>query len=292
MTEAQAQAAFNAMMRESKEAEAQRTKEDLGAAALVGKFQAQLTADVAFRDVFNPARDGDCLMRCAVKHDFDVGGESLEATVDRAEAGGGAWQTVGSVPGERGNKGSKGSKGSKGGKDNIGDNGIATEEEDQVLSADELRIKVVARVKENLLGALEKKAVSANAAAQRNVDATVRARAAVEFARLRGAATSETKAVCDAMARPGVVMGEDELQALADVRQACVEVRSVICVQTSSDLGAFIPPKLYWPTPLPQGRPRVGKGDTLVLLHELRAARMSHYQLIRFNGPLVGSVST
>jgi hypothetical protein len=94
------------------------------------------------------------------------------------------------------------------------------------------------------------------------------------------------------MARPGVVMGEDELQALADVRQACVEVRSVICVQTSSDLGAFIPPKLYWPTPLPQGRPRVGKGDTLVLLHELRAARMSHYQLIRFNGPLVGSVST
>ena len=282
MTEAQAQAAFNAMMRESKEAEAQRTQEDVGAAALVGKFQAQLTADVAFRDVFNPARDGDCLMRCAVKHDFDVGGESLEATVDRAEAGGGAWQTVGSVPGERGNKGSKGSKGSKGGKDNIGDNGIATEEEDQVLSADELRIKVVARVKENLLGALEKKAVSANAAAQRNVDATVRARAAVEFARLRGAATSETKAVCDAMARPGVVMGEDELQALADVRQACVEVRSVICVQTSSDLGAFIPPKLYWPTPLPQGRPRVGKGDTLVLLHELRAARMSHYQLIQF----------
>ena len=81
MTEAEAEAAFEAMMRESKDTEAQRTKEDFGAAALVRKFQAQLTADATYRDVFNPARDGDCLMRCAVKHDFDGSDKSA------AEAG-------------------------------------------------------------------------------------------------------------------------------------------------------------------------------------------------------------
>ena len=60
------------------------------------------------------------------------------------------------------------------------------------------------------------------------------------------------------------------------------QVRSIVCVQTSSDLGAHMPPKMYHPASLPLGRARVGKGDKLVLLHELRAARMSHYQLIQF----------
>ena len=60
------------------------------------------------------------------------------------------------------------------------------------------------------------------------------------------------------------------------------QVRSIVCVQMSSDLGAHMPPKMYHPASLPLGRARVGKGDTLVLLHELRAARMSHYQLIQF----------
>ena len=88
MTEAEAEAAFEAMMRESKDTEAQRTKEDFGAAALVRKFQAQLTADATYRDVFNPARDGDCLMRCAVKHYLDGSGKSVKAADDggRAEA--------------------------------------------------------------------------------------------------------------------------------------------------------------------------------------------------------------
>ena len=119
MTEAEAEAAFEAMMRESKDTEAQRTKEDFGAAALVRKFQAQLTADATYRDVFNPARDGDCLMRCAVKHEFDGSGESAEAADDggRAEATSGGWQIVGSAPGKKGIKGGRGSKNS------IGNNG-------------------------------------------------------------------------------------------------------------------------------------------------------------------------
>jgi hypothetical protein len=52
MTEAEAEVAFEAMMRESKDTKAQRTKEDVGAAALGRKFQPQLTADATFRDVF------------------------------------------------------------------------------------------------------------------------------------------------------------------------------------------------------------------------------------------------
>jgi hypothetical protein len=53
--------------------------------------------------VFNPARDGDCLMRRAVKHDFGGSGESAEAASDggRAEAASGGWQTVGSAPAKR-----------------------------------------------------------------------------------------------------------------------------------------------------------------------------------------------
>jgi len=53
----------------------------------------------------------------------------------------------------------------------------------------------------------------------------------VKYTRLDEALTSlrnlgelEVKAKCDLMARPGVGMGEDELQALADVRGACVQV--------------------------------------------------------------------
>jgi hypothetical protein len=69
MTEAEAEAAFEAMIREIKDTEARRTKVGVGA------------ADATYRDVFNPARDGDCLMRCAVKHDFDGSDKSA------AEAG-------------------------------------------------------------------------------------------------------------------------------------------------------------------------------------------------------------
>jgi hypothetical protein len=50
-------------------------------------------------------------------------------------------------------------------------------------------------------------------------------------------------------------MGEDKLQSLANVRQARVEVRSIVCVQSSSDFGAALPPETYRLSPLSSGRP-------------------------------------
>ena len=142
---------------------------------------------------------------------------------------------------------------------------------------------MVARVQEIALSSLEIHATAAEAKTRREeTDPAARAWAIANAARLRGAAVAAVDAACKVMPRPGRVMAEDELQALADVRQACVEVRSIVCVQASSDFGATLPPKTYRPVLLPPGRPRVGKGDTLVLLHEFRAARTSHYQLIRF----------
>ena len=228
MTEAEAEAAFQVMMRESEEAEVQRTSEDNGAALLVDKYKAYLAKDPNYRDVFNPARDGDCLMRCAVKHDF--GNRSSQAA----------------------------------------------------YNADELRVEVVNRVRDVALSALEIQAVELDAEARAAADPDMQMQAVEKAARLRGEMVAAARSACDMMARPGVVMGESELQALADVRQACVEVRTIVCVQTSSDYGATMPGKTYQPSPLPSGFSRVGKGGVLVLFHELRSARMSHYQLIRF----------
>jgi len=64
---------------------------------------------------------------------------------------------------------------------------------------------------------------------------------------LRTVGALEVEAKCELMARPGVVMGEDELQALADVRGACVQVRTVVCVRESSDFGASLAEKNYFP---------------------------------------------
>ena len=90
------------------------------------------------------------------------------------------------------------------------------------------------------------------------------------------------------------------------------QVRSLICVQESSDYGATLKPKTYYPRPVtavttndparPPGRnlppasvalpppPALppcgfGRGDTLVLLQEMRAERMSHFQLLRLPTP-------
>jgi len=88
------------------------------------------------------------------------------------------------------------------------------------------------------------------------------------------------------MAIPGTVMGEEELQALADVRGACVQVsysgamlrrmsldglacvkvRSVVCAVKSSDFGSALKPVTYFPRPMASGIPFIGRGDTLVLL--------------------------
>jgi hypothetical protein len=79
-------------------------------------------------------------MRCAVKHYLDGSGKSVEAADDggRAEATSGGWKTVGSAPGKKVNKGGRGRKKS------IRNNGIAAEEQDIALSADEFCIIVVA----------------------------------------------------------------------------------------------------------------------------------------------------
>ena len=56
----------------------------------------------------------------------------------------------------------------------------------------------------------------------------------------------------------------------------------------SSDYGSHLPAKVYHPEPLADGEVTVGRGDTLVVLHEARALRMSHYQLIRLGGAQPG----
>ena len=64
--------------------------------------------------------------------------------------------------------------------------------------------------------------------------------------------------------------------------RATFQVRTVICVLESSDHGAWLPPKTYYHD---KDRAEVsdfsGRGGTLVLLQEMRAHRMSHFQLLR-----------
>jgi hypothetical protein len=217
---------------------------------------------------FNPPRDGDCLMRCAVTHDF--GRDSDTADDDAA-------RTVAGVSGPSAGVGGSGG-------------GVAT----KALTANDLRTLVVARVRCNLLAAL-------NDRLSRSVDGRGGGVAGVG-----GAGMVSVEAYCEAMSRPGVVMGEDELQALADVRQACVIVNSVVCIFESTDFGAILDASVYTPTAAPSLSPSsrastafsssssplergggisleatmVGKGDTLVRLQEARAHRMSHFQLL------------
>ena len=58
-----------------------------------------------------------------------------------------------------------------------------------------------------------------------------------------------------------------------------------MCVKESVDYGSLLPTKTYFPTG-PAVAPFVGRGGALVLLHELRAHRMSHYQLLGLDLPL------
>jgi hypothetical protein len=183
--------------------------------------------------------------------------------------------------------------------------------EDRPLNADALRLVVVARAKATALAALKAEAAEVErrlqdldkaaasskgspAAGDASMSAAreaLSAELAVKLVGLRGeAAAAAIEAKFSAMGVPGVVMGEDELQALADVRRACVQVRSLICVEASSDVGSELPAQLYHPKAPPSGGgyvapPRVGGGDTLVLLQEMRAHRMSHFQLVRLPTP-------
>ncbi len=51
----------------------------------------------------------------------------------------------------------------------------------------------------------------------------------------------------------------------------------MVCIPESSDFGAALEPTNYYPNAEVDGN----KGGVLLLLHELRAHRMSHFQLIR-----------
>jgi hypothetical protein len=68
-------------------------------------------------------------------------------------------------------------------------------------------------------------------------------------------------------------------------------VRSIICVRESSDCGAVLDPKVYAPTGKLGARPRLGRGDRLILLQEMRSKRMSHFQLLKFKGGDAGPPS-
>ena len=168
-------ALFMSILEESKRAEESARAEDAGAEALVSKYKAELAARARatpsepFKSVFNPPRDGDCLMRCAVEHDFGGSGAGM--------------------------------------------------------TADMLRLAVVARARARTLKALGEKSKEAEyALRQCKPNGPKRQELELKIKRLKGAAVAEVKARFDTMSRPGVVMGEDELQGLADARGAPVEV--------------------------------------------------------------------
>lgn len=169
------------LLRESAVAEAKRLAEDAEAGRLVASFFAQLERDGNFVVAFNPARDGDCLMKCAVQHDLTEAGQSA----------------------------------SKSGTDDF--TGACT------LTANELRTKVVARVRENSLRALTGSAAETEAVLAAPTSKCCGADALQKLEALQQAA-SAVEERCALMGMPGVVMGEDELQALADVRGAPVKV--------------------------------------------------------------------
>ena len=156
-------------------------------------------------------------------------------------------------------------------------------------SVDELRLLVVARVRETALESLEKRAQdsdvrAAEEAAAAASEASTHARstssdgggnpatehlkAAAEHTELEAwlrseEARGEAEARCAAMARPGTAMGGDELQALADFRGACVQVRGLVCVLGSSDHGELLRPRNHMPAPK-QYLPGGGGGDCLL----------------------------
>jgi len=268
------EAEFLAILRESELAERDRQDEDEGAEALVKRYTLVLSEAAkkrappgdggCFAGVFNPLRDGDCLVRCAVEHDWHGAPES--GAESGAEGGGGDGAEGGAVLPR--------------------------------LSADELRLMLVDRTRRFELGGLERKRAQLAAELRDGSDAAEATEAGGEGAEglgrelaLLDAARAEVEARCANMAKPGVVMGEDELQALADLRQECVQVRSIICAQVSSDFGAFLEPFIYEPRPLeawesaegatPPQAERVGRGEPLILLQEVRAHRMSHFQLLK-----------
>jgi len=314
---------YRATLAESQLAETNREREDTAAAGYVEAFVARLEESTLegprFGGRHDPARDGDCLVRCAVEHDFGpVQEEEFSDESRHAKEEGDEVLGFSSPVGQESTN---------------NEEPAAPPAADALaplsprLTADELRLQVVARVRANRLGALAEEVArvedelrecvetggAAGAVAEEGgedeegEDARDAREEAVEDLRgelawLQGDARDAVEAHCATMARPGTVMGEDELQALADVREARLTVRSLVCVVESSDKGATLPDLHYDPKPWPTGfgtspprpdppqgvlpphmvpPPRVGNGDVLLLLQEVRSHRMSHFQLLK-----------
>jgi hypothetical protein len=207
--------AYKELLETTRVDEAYRMDEDNSVDLLVKEIEAELAAtESAFGGLFNPPRNGDCLMRCAVEHD-ELATQS--AKVDKVH------ETERCA------------------------NELKVHETERC--ANELRLLVVARVAETALESLEKRAQDADVRAAQEMSAAAseasthasstssgggvgpaseHLRAAAQHFELAAwlrseEARGEVNARCAAMARQGTVMGEDELQALADVRGACVQ---------------------------------------------------------------------
>ena len=234
-------AEFSAVLLESETAEANRVAEDDDAEVLVAAFCAALRADVPSftRPLFNPAHDGDCLVNCAVEHDFGSGDDGPEAAPPLAVCTHGSGADNNSIGG---------------GGEEQGDGDWVTAASvlppaappaapvvfpvAPAVTADALRLTVVARVRSTQLAALSDQRAALEAALLRGsspagsgpgsgleelASPEARAAAEAELLRLGGAAVAAVDAACKVMARPGVVMGEDELQALAEGGLAYLE---------------------------------------------------------------------
>ena len=75
----------------------------------------------------------------------------------------------------------------------------------------------------------------------------------------------------------GVVMEEQELQALADLKGWNIEIRSLICIKSSSDFG-HMATRTYRPSM--RNDEESTPVETMHLLQEMRAKRTSHFQHI------------
>jgi hypothetical protein len=89
------------------------------------------------------------------------------------------------------------------------------------MSTGDLRKAVVARVRESGLAKL--------AAILQDPNIAQRSLSPLQLQRSHETALGDLESSCATMRKPGVVMSEEELQALADIRGACVQVKDRFC---------------------------------------------------------------
>ncbi len=102
-----------------------------------------------------------------------------------------------------------------------------------MMTIERLRQLVVAQAKMSALSSLAAQASRIEEALRSTTTTTTTAprlsqrkrdALSVKLSRLRGDEVAQIEARFEDMAKPGVVMGEEELQALADLRGACIQV--------------------------------------------------------------------